>query len=729
MPFDPDAFLSSESGFDPDAYLATPEQPAAEPQNIDASGIGFDEVARAMVQGAYADVAGGVSGVVHGTVGGVKSMLEGGDFETGFGDAGVDALKQVQEAYGYQPQTKEGQEYMEILAEFYPIKKIGEIAQAYKETMQDMGHSGDAGALRTSLAIAGPVALLDFIGAKIPGAAAKIPARAAASQEAKVAKLGGEIEELRAADIEASGGAPTEAGIEQVSEVLQKGTPEEIALAVNPDPAFYKASDELGINTEPLASFASQNPQYRAVEGGLASMPASQLDMQTKAYVSDVALAADRIIEQYGGTKDKAELSTRFNDESLRTIDDIYEAESVLYDAIETSLPGQTRVNPTHILSFIDDKVARSGGWVAFAKQNPRLAKMYRQLKPKTTTKKGAFDFTTGKTKQISETTNPTYEVLNDIRREIGQQLGRKGSTTFKDTETGILKALYGRLKEDQNSAAGKLDNGQQLIESADAMTIQRKQIEDNLKNLMGKDLQKDLMPMIGSAVKGLAKGDLKTFKAKIDAVPDKYRTEVLVSALNDVFRGQGVNNSRFDATQFTKFMNSLNESPETKRLLYSYLPDGAPRALDNLNKVAKGISQAFGDRITTGRLSAFFNDQDGLMRKLMKGGVALAASKVAGPLASMGVADLMKQSSDIAKATGDLLASSGFQNTIRSSIREGAFEGAEMSRKTQLMEKALMKSTQYKKWAALIDESALARISSVGLMHYLLTEEEPTNQ
>jgi len=204
-----------------------------------------------------------------------------------------------------------------------------------------------------------------------------------------------------------------------------------------------------------------------------------------------------------------------------------------------------------------------------------------------------------------------------------------------------------------------------------------------------------------------------------------------VVSALNDIFRGRGVNNQSFDATQFTKFMKELNRSPTTKKLLYDNFPEGAPAALDNLFTVSEGISKAFGERITTGRLGALFDENSGMLRKLMSGGVAIAASKIAGPLGGMGVAELMKQSTDVAKTTGKLLASPAFQKTIRQAVTDGVVDGKAISKKTEAMEKSLAKSKQYKEWADTLSESDKAKLASMGLTHYLLTQDEeqqPTN-
>jgi hypothetical protein len=77
-------------------------------------------------------------------------------------------------------------------------------------------------------------------------------------------------------------GPVTDAGLQDIAETIQKGTPEEIAGIVQADPKFFLAADELGISTEPLASFASKNPQFRDVSGALQKVPGSVLDVQAR---------------------------------------------------------------------------------------------------------------------------------------------------------------------------------------------------------------------------------------------------------------------------------------------------------------------------------------------------------------------------------------------------------------------------------------------------------------
>ncbi len=686
---------------------------------------GVGETALSIGSGFAAEVGGGVAGALTAIPEAAFNLgaqaFEGEPLSSPSLPRSIQVQESISDFLQYDPRTTAGKRNLEAIAGSEVMQGIAKASQAVEQKILDMGVDTDSGPVKTALAVAFPTMAFELIGAGIPGRVGKGVGRVADQEAAKADALGAEIEAAR--EPLRSDTPVSDEGLEQVSQALQEQTPEQVTELVRADPEFYKASEQLGINTEPLASFASQNPQFRAVEQGLASIPASLLDTQSKAYITDVSQAADNLIERYGGTVDKAELSLRFRDESIRAIDDIYQAESDLYDVIDQSLPKSTRVNPQNILGFLDKKIRDAGGMKKFKTQNPRLAKMYRQLRPKTT-RDNAPDLigmgTTGRT----TTELPTYDVLNDIRKEIGQQLGRRGDTSFRSTETGLLKILYSNLKQDQNAVAAS-NNLADSIRSSDALTIQRKQIEDNLSTLLGKDLSKDLMPTIEGAVKGLAKGRVENWRRTIEAVPENYRSEVVVSALNDVFKGTGAHDKAFNPTKFVNFMENLNRSPETKNLLYRELPEGGRRSLDNLYTISKGISLALGDRIPTGRIAAFFDNQDGVLRKLMEGGVNIAATKMAGPLGGIATSELLKQSTDAAKATANMLASPTFQKLIRNAVTEGTIEGGEISRKVERLEKQLEKTKRYREWSDTLSDSAEAKLSSIGFVNYLLSEEE----
>ena len=120
-------------------------------------------------------------------------------------------------------------------------------------------------------------------------------------------------------------------------------------------------------------------------------------------------------------------------------------------------------------------------------------------------------------------------------------------------------------MKEDQNALA-RANGMDQVLESANALTVQRKQLEDNMIKMLGKELTGDIMPMAGSAIKGLQKGKVEAWNKLVDRLPEEKRQQIVVSSLNDIFRGTGKNAQALNVTQFSKFMDDLDRSPTAKR-------------------------------------------------------------------------------------------------------------------------------------------------------------------
>ena len=264
---------------------------------------------------------------------------------------------------------------------------------------------------------------------------------------------------------------PDETTNVQIVDAIKKGSEEDITNLVQADPNFYRAADELGINTEPLAAFASQSPQFRDVSGALQSVPGSVLDVQAKDFISDVSRRADGLIEEYGGSIDKNQLGQDFKRESLSTVDDLFNQADTVYSDLKKVLPPTTRVNANNTLDFISMKAMEFGG---FDELPPRLKGVFASLSPK-----------------LSDgvETPPTLGKVDQVRKEIGQAIG-KGTGAFKDVEQGLNKALYAKLSRDLDEFAESTGGDALAIsEAGKALVRQRKQLEDNLTTLLGKDL------------------------------------------------------------------------------------------------------------------------------------------------------------------------------------------------------------------------------------------------
>ena len=101
--------------------------------------------------------------------------------------------------------------------------------------------------------------------------------------------------------------------------------------------------------------------------------------MQGKAFLSAVSQKADDLIGRYGGTLDKADLSQRFRQESLRTVDQLFEQADNLYNQLDEVIPKTTNIEAPSTLSFINRISEESGG-----KISPQMARIKSSLTPKT---------------------------------------------------------------------------------------------------------------------------------------------------------------------------------------------------------------------------------------------------------------------------------------------------------------------------------------------------------
>lgn len=589
----------------------------------------------------------------------------------------------VRNAITFQPTTEEGIGAIQNIAE--PLKPLAEKLEKVRDFMGEDAFQATGSPALGAIAFALPDAFLETIGG---GAGRRILTRAEKSTR----------EAERVADVT---GARADT-LEPVAETISRGTPEEVADLVNADPEFFRAADELGVSTEPLASFASQNPQFRAVEQGLASIPTSILDTQTKAFITDLGQRADNIIEQFGGTLDKGQLNIDFKRQSLDAIDDLATQADNIYGQLATQIPKSSRFSAPATVDFLTNLSNDLGG----VDELPgRLRTMLRSLEG-----------------------TPTLGKIDQVRREIGQAINKR-SGPFKDVETGLNKALYARLTRDQDAIAQSSGLGG-VTDSAKDLIIRRKQIEDNTASLLGKDLNQALSVNVAGAVKNLSKGQIDRFNNVVNSIDESIRGEVVLSAMNDVFKGTGVGQQSLNPTQFVKWFETLNRSPATKATLFRNLPQGSQQAVENLFKVSKGVSRALGDRVPTGRLNAMFNPDTGFIRNLVgRAAPSVVAFSTGSPTASLAtnaVVDFMRQGNNATKRASDLLASPQMQNIIRRSVKEGVVEGLKDTPSTGL-QKAIGSVTNtkpYKEWVTTLSQDQSSRLARVGLVNYLFSEE-----
>ena len=621
--------------------------------------------------------------------------------------AAAQTVADVKKALTFDPSTDEGKGAIAGLGE--ALQPAVAKLQQFKQFIGDDAFEATGSPTLAAIATATPEAMIELLGF----GAGKRAATQAVKQAPAKPNIPEEVTAQTAGD---------------VAEVIQKGTPEEIAAIVDADPKFYQAADELGIDVEPLASFASQNPQFISVSNALEVVPGSVLEPQASKFIERTAQAADELIQKYGGTLDKAQLGLDFKADALKTIDNLYDKADVVYGNLRKVVDEKATFAATRTVQFLEELNAAD-------KLSPELKSVLNQLKPKQVKVKGVTGvnpatgqkFDTGTT----EITNPKLGRIDILRKKFGQAVG-KGKGEFRNQETGLNKALYARLTNDLDNISESIGgDALQLSDAGKGLVKQRKQLEDNLTKLLGKDLTQALNVNVSGAVKGLAKGQVDKFTETINAIPKAQRGEIVLSAMNDVFKGSGVRQTAFGPTQFTKWYQTINRSPAAKKALFESLPQGSQKAIDNLFEVSRGISRALGTKRPTGVINSLFNEKSGFIRRMLgSGAVKTAIAIKGGPAASAGanlVADFISQTSSPAKAASNLMSDAGFQNMIRQATKDGVIDGNIASKKLLDIEKKVMRTKAFKTW---IKESGASVVggTSGALIAYLFdqAEEEP---
>lgn len=632
--------------------------------------------------------------------------------------AGADTVAKVRHSATYEPRTMAGQEGLRSVAEFPPIEALGTGFMAAQEGAGDaMYDLGGGSPLLGAIGASAPTAALEMMGlGSLKGVSGGM-SRMAQREAQRGSRLLEDAEAIQQ-------GVPTQAGMREVGQTMAQGDPEQIARMLDLNPEFFRAQDELGITAPPQASYATRNPQYIDLEQGLASIPASPLAVQHTQYLEDLSRIADGIIERGRGSKDKAGVSQKYKNESLKTIEQMYKAEERVWRQIKTENMLTSDVTPSRTVAWIEKKARQLGG---IDKLPSDLKTIYYKLNPKESRVESGFDYATGdKTFSVS-VERPTYGMLDDIRSRVGEKLGGD-SDPFPTASRAEMKSLYAALKEDQKAAikdAGKLD----LLNKADEMTKSRKALEENLADLLGKDLERDLIPVLERSMAGMARGNITQFVNTLNKIPRAHRAEALSTALDSVFRGNARGVGDFNPASFYKFMRELDRNPALKTAIYKDLPKSVRTSLDNLYIISEGVAKATAKKVPTGRVGVFFESDPTFFQKLMnmapskvKRGVS-AAEEAGGTIGLLGH---MMNKADNLDEINKMLASSKFQTLMYESIREGIIDGNLASDKLRKADAAFRKSEAYKAWEATLDPASRTGLSTSLVIPYLfgMTDE-----
>lgn len=618
-------------------------------------------------------------------------------------EAGADRVNEMRQSLTYQPQTEAGKEYLQDVGELPIIKQAGEIAQGAQSYAGRKAYELTGSPLVAAIAEGLPAATGAALGAKAPGGLAAM----ADNQATVLAGQGARLSNAAQAGIDADRPMPT-----ATTEVVKSLSPEKIRDIADVDPEFFRALDKIGVTAEPLTSYASRNPQFRGVEQGLAAIPGSALAPAEQAFIKDLSGAAQGVFEKYGAVKDSAGKSMEWRDASLKSIDGLGQAADKAYDTIGEMLDKRQPANPIETMRFLDEVTKDLPLGIDDPDVPAALKKAYQSIQPRQRVNPET---------EAVEIIPANYESMDRLRKNIGAAAFKKEGD-FKDADSAILKRLYGSLTDDLNVMA-EAQGAAEQVKLGKALVAQRKQLETQMQELIGKDLQKDIVPVVQSGVKGLAKGGLQRYVDTMKQIPDpKVRQELLMTALNDTFSKTLAGTEQFTPTDFIKWYDGTLAKPTVRNLLARDMPKGAIKRLDALATISRGMAVAKSDKIKTGVVNSLLDDKAGMIRRMV--GVGIKRVPIANEVASA-LGDVLDGTTKRSELAGNLLASPEFAHVIRQGVAKGVMTGTKAAEQMRKAESSLVKSAAYKAWAGTLKDSEKAQLASVGITSFLLSPQQ----
>jgi hypothetical protein len=573
-------------------------------------------------------------------------------------------------------------------------------------------------------------ALGGALGGAVPavvGGAGKVIRKSADDVQAKLTAQQAEAQAARDAQAAANAAGRTvdvvsdrEAAVQSVADAAlspsrnSAAALSSLAEEVAPNQQILDAAGRLGVKDQLIPSQYSRSQAYREIEQALASIPGSSLNVQQKEASKALAQKADDLITQYGGTIDKAGLSDKFREDSLKAIGDVERRSDELYSKVSAAIPPTTPTSPTFTVAYLNGKLSELGD------RNLLSAAERRALSSLSRVDDNGAPIPT------------TYAALDRIRKQVGE--GLRGTGPFKDSESGSLKRLYASLNDDQQLTADAMGVGGEFT-MAKSLVAQRKGMEENLVDLIGKDFSGALTATVGRATNQLGKGDFKAFDRTFEKIPPAARQQFMLTALNDVFTAGSRAEQRLSAPGFVDWYDRLSRNTEAKKRLTDNLPPAAVKTLDDIATVARGMREAGKERITTGRLNSLkiledYAEEGGLLSKVWnttkKVGVAEGATTAlgfpgAGTVGVMAKA-LSTDRQPINQAAEKLMGSQRFKDAIYAATNT---DGAQIGR-MQAKEAQLMRTLAYRNWYANLGENAKTQIGAVGPIAYLTSPARP---
>jgi hypothetical protein len=445
-----------------------------------------------------------------------------------------------------------------------------------------------------------------------------------------------------------------------------KGATERLAAQAAPDQETIAAAERLGILDNLQPDHYSTNLAYRQLAQLVKSQTGSPAKMAETEGLLQVAQRADDLITSIGGSSDLSALDAGVKRQMLGTVKQLEDQADKLYTQVRAQIPAATEAPAEFVLTFLKKRADDLGG-----EQN--LSSMERTILRKLSPKPVKSERVPGI--EVDEGfTNPTYALLDDVRRDVGAVVGRSGP--FKDADSGLAKRLYELITRDQEAVVSRAGLSE-VYDAAKTAVRVRKGIEDDLASLFGKNLDGSLVGDLRGAVRALPSGDVSKLVNLIRAVPEELRQQTVASGLSTFFQ-RTARGGEMDFAGFARWFEGLERNKAAFAAVMSNLPKHSQQQLRDLARVARGVSMSKGEFIATGKAinPKALEVADTVMGRVYdevrrRGWTGLAAEGIGTATVGPGFASAIQTALNsnrptIAQAADSLITSPQFVNMVR---------------------------------------------------------------
>jgi hypothetical protein len=389
----------------------------------------------------------------------------------------------------------------------------------------------------------------------------------------------------------------------------------ELAEIAKVDPEARAAAERLGL--ELPTDILGDNAQLQRVTGLTRSQIGSEAETAWRKTYDAASERAYEAMDELNAVTDISKLSADvFN--RLDTANKGLETQADdLRKQVTAAIDDTGRVDASNIKAYLDDQIRRlGGGKEGLAGLSAEEKKLWAMVS------KG----------------NPTYKALDDKRAEIGRAM-TKNAGPWVDSNERRIQEIYAKLADDQmgfiEASAGKEIADKQR--AANTLFKQMYEGRDQMQKIFGRNLSKDLGPLINQAITQGGKGGLEAINKLLTNIPEDMRGTVLTSGL---FQTATNAKGGFSFTNFTNTYNKLRDNSLVFNQFAKAIGPEGVNLLNDFNAISRRISDASANIIGTGASTQInMLNAESLLSKIVKG---LGGAAVAGGATSMLGADLL---------------------------------------------------------------------------------------